>query len=151
MHYAEEQEANVNIFFLGFLLLLGLSLSLNHMVTHRWHCTYLPEAGATMLVGMLAGLMVNDTNVVNDKVSVLMGFSPSVFFVAMLPPIIFNSGYDMKRSYFFANIYAILAFAIIGTFLSTMIIGTFLYFITILGMGFGASFAECESSAHDSH
>ena len=79
-----------------------------------------------MLVGMLAGFFVNDAHVVNEKVSVLMGFSPSFFFVAMLPPIIFNSGYDMKRSYFFANIYAVLAFAIVGTFLSTMIIGAFL-------------------------
>lgn len=70
----------------------------------------LPEAGMTLLVGMIAGFFVNlyadteeadpntdDGDVVDIAVAEsLLSFSPEVFFVALLPPIIFNSGYHLR-------------------------------------------------------
>lgn len=72
-----------------------------------------------LLVGMVVGYFVNlyadtnkdmnnnnvvgddDANAVNVEVAEsLLSFSPRVFFVALLPPIIFNSGYHVRRGEF---------------------------------------------------
>eukprot|EP01043_Picozoa_sp_COSAG02_P041276 COSAG02_NODE_3408_length_6792_cov_2.887345_1_plen_797_part_00 len=54
-------------------------------------------------------------------------FDGSVFFFMLLPPIILDSGYNMKKSRFFKNIDSILLFAVVGTSFSTCVIGTILY------------------------
>ena len=54
-------------------------------------------------------------------------FQISIFYDVLLPPIIFSSGYSMSRRWFFANIYKILAFALIGTCVSTALTGLMLW------------------------
>ena len=49
--------------------------------------------------------------------------SPEVFFFFLLPPIIFEAGYSLKRKDFFQNIGAITLYAMIGTMISTFIVG----------------------------
>jgi sodium/hydrogen exchanger 8 len=44
-----------------------------------------------------------------------------VFFFALLPPIILEAGYTMKRRRFFKNIVSIVLFAVVGTLISTAI------------------------------
>lgn len=65
---------------------------------------------------------VNDDD--NSKYSevdlkVLLSFSPSVFFVALLPPILFNSGLRIG-ALFFRHLAPICLFAIIGTMISAL-------------------------------
>lgn len=47
-------------------------------------------------------------------------FQPNVFFYVLLPPIIFDAGYALKRKDFFRNLATIIMFAVFGTLISTV-------------------------------
>ncbi|XP_076435447.1 sodium/hydrogen exchanger 6-like isoform X2 [Babylonia areolata] len=57
-------------------------------------------------------------------------FDPEIFFNVMLPVIIFEAGYSMKRKHFFKNFGAIMMYAIAGTTISCMVVGGILYGFT---------------------
>jgi NhaP-type Na+/H+ or K+/H+ antiporter len=57
----------------------------------------------------------------------ILSFSGPVFFMALLPPIMFNSGYELKRELFFRHIKPILSFAAVGTTVSGLVTGFALY------------------------
>ncbi|KAL8574823.1 hypothetical protein ACOMHN_031930 [Nucella lapillus] len=57
-------------------------------------------------------------------------FDPEIFFNVMLPVIIFEAGYSMKRRHFFRNLGAILMYAVIGTTVSCLVVGGILYGLT---------------------
>lgn len=74
----------------------------------------------------------------------LVSFDPKMFFNFLLPPIILQSGYNMRRANFFKRFGTILVFAIIGTFISTLVIGTLLHLVQSTGLfGFNVQFLEC--------
>ena len=89
---------------------------------------HLPEVGVIIILGMLAGAIISLDNA--HTLSPLKNFSPELFFVGLLPPIIFNSGFHLKRSLFFCNVTPILCFAVIGTLASAALIGIGMYHLT---------------------
>ena len=90
--------------------LLVLSMMLGFCCHQKLHQHWLPEASITMIVGIIAGggLRLYQTYI-NDKnggavTGSLTGFDGATFFNILLPPVIFASGFNMKRTYFFYNL-----------------------------------------------
>ncbi|KAI6218869.1 Sodium/hydrogen exchanger [Aphelenchoides fujianensis] len=79
----------------------------------------------------------NDNETHMDRKTV---FSPEVFFNILLPPVIFNAGYSLKKRHFFRNIGSIMAFVFIGSTLSSLFVSIIMYVLCALfRLGFGFS------------
>ncbi|KAG7359265.1 CPA1 family sodium/proton antiporter [Nitzschia inconspicua] len=65
----------------------------------------------------------------------LLSFSPTLFFVVLLPPIIYNSGYHIQRDLFFRHLSSISMYAFLGTTICTVVVASLLMsFQWIYGM-----------------
>eukprot|EP01138_Halocafeteria_seosinensis_P009703 gb/GECG01009914.1/.p1 GENE.gb/GECG01009914.1/~~gb/GECG01009914.1/.p1 ORF type:complete len:621 (+),score=52.21 gb/GECG01009914.1/:1-1863(+) len=107
------------------IFLIGMALTLSYVIK-KYRIFYLPESAATMLLGMIVGgiarLVISD----ETELSVLR-FQPELFFFLLLPPIIFEAGYTLKRKRFFRNFMTIIMFAVLGTLVSAFVIGGLIY------------------------
>ncbi|KAK7483865.1 hypothetical protein BaRGS_00024882 [Batillaria attramentaria] len=70
-------------------------------------------------------------------------FDPEIFFNVMLPVIIFEAGYSMKRRHFFRNLGAILMYALIGTTVSCLVVGGIMYGLTRLMPSLSFDLNDC--------
>ena len=61
-------------------------------------------------------------------------FTPTIFFVIILPPIVFEAGYFMPKDPFFDNIGTILTYALVGTFFNAMAIGGSIFAVVKYGL-----------------
>ena len=93
----KDEHIIVSEYLLIFSALLCCSLLIQHFTGHVWKCQYLPEAAATMMLGMTISLTIRlaggyDISAYEEDHfdATFLGFSPNVFFFAFLPPIIFN-------------------------------------------------------------
>jgi len=108
-----------------FTLILILGLGLAHYVSHKWHIKFMPEAAVILMVGLILGSITAATKV-HDHAESLLSFSPVVFFIFFLPPIILKGAYEMRQEFFFTELGPILAFAIGGTIISNIIVAAIL-------------------------
>ncbi|KAE8076876.1 hypothetical protein FH972_015499 [Carpinus fangiana] len=70
--------------------------------------------------GLCTGIVILLTT--GGKSSHLLVFSEDLFFIYLLPPIIFNAGFQVKKKQFFRNFMTIMLFGAIGTLISFAII-----------------------------
>ncbi|XP_062003062.1 sodium/hydrogen exchanger 1-like isoform X2 [Rosa rugosa] len=108
-----------------FFTLLCLCIIIGHLLEeHRWA----NESITALLLGLIAGLVV--LLVTQFESSQILVFNEDLFFLYLLPPIIFNAGFQVKKKQFFKNFTTILLFGIVGTVISFCLIslGAFLVF-----------------------
>ena len=110
----EAHTKNVSVYFLFFASLLSIVLILSKELHRRPKLnSILSEAALTLLFGMFVGFFVENYIVKyevqsdDDGLTVadsLVSFQQGVFFMALLPPILFNSGYQLRRELFYRHI-----------------------------------------------
>lgn len=142
------------LYFVLFSLLLTAVLVLSKLLhEYRPLSKVLSEASLVLILSMTVGFLVHlflDEDEVGyagngqgqaqeqeggggQVAQQLLSFSPKVFFMALLPPIIFNSGYQLRRELFYRHISPITLFAAVGTTLSALVCAGLLWLAGQLG------------------
>lgn len=154
-------EESISVFLVFFAALLAAVLVLSKYLHDRPGLeAFLPEAAMVLGVGMIAGFLIhtvirkqqteeldrNDDiseNAVDEDLGALLSFSSDIFFIALLPPIIFNSGLRIG-ALFFRHITPITCFALLGTAISAVSVALILSLALELGLcgDFSPSVAE---------
>ncbi|GAA0154637.1 secondary carrier transporter [Lithospermum erythrorhizon] len=100
-----------------FVALLCACIVIGHLLEeHRW----MNESITALAIGLCTGALI--LLISGGKSSHLLVFSEDLFFIYLLPPIIFNAGFQVKKKHFFRNFMTIMLFAAVGTIISFTII-----------------------------
>ncbi|KAK1678124.1 hypothetical protein QYE76_038972 [Lolium multiflorum] len=96
-----------------FVALLCACIVLGHLLEeNRW----LNESITALIIGLCTGVVILLTT--KGKSSHVLVFSEDLFFIYLLPPIIFNAGFQVKKKQFFRNFMTITLFGAVGTMIS---------------------------------
>ncbi|XP_057416050.1 sodium/hydrogen exchanger 1-like [Lotus japonicus] len=102
----------------------------NLLEENRW----INESITALLIGLCTGVLILFTT--GGKSSHILVFDEDLFFNYLLPPIIFNAGFRVKKKQFFRNFMTIMLFGAIGTLISFCIISLgAIHFFEKLGIG----------------
>ncbi|CAB4281498.1 unnamed protein product [Prunus armeniaca] len=109
-------EAPINSITL-FVVLLCFCVVIGHLLEKsRW----MTESVTALLIGLCTGIVI----LLNTewKSSRVLVFNEDIFFIYLLPPIIFNAGFQVKKKRFFQNFMTIMLLGAVGSFISFVII-----------------------------
>nr|ALP46547.1 vacuoloar Na+/H+ antiporter 2 [Eschscholzia californica] len=96
-----------------FVALLCACIIIGHLLEeNRW----MNESITAIAIGICTGVVILLTT--GGKSSHILVFSEDLFFIYLLPPIIFNAGFQVKKKQFFRNFMTIILFGVIGTLIS---------------------------------
>ncbi|GLJ45033.1 hypothetical protein SUGI_0947850 [Cryptomeria japonica] len=99
--------------------LLCACIVIGHLLEeNRW----MNESITAVILGVCTGIIVLLFS--KGKSSHILVFSEELFFIYLLPPIIFNAGFQVKKKQFFRNFITIVLFGAVGTFISFAIISS---------------------------
>ncbi|CAI9118710.1 OLC1v1020313C2 [Oldenlandia corymbosa var. corymbosa] len=96
-----------------FIALLCICIVIGHLLEeNRW----MNESITALIIGLCTGVVI--LLISNGTSSHLLVFSEDLFFIYLLPPIIFNAGFQVKKKQFFRNFITIMLFGAVGTLIS---------------------------------
>ncbi|RWS30428.1 sodium/hydrogen exchanger 8-like protein [Leptotrombidium deliense] len=136
----EEHHSSMAIFFV--LTIIASCIIVIHFILQT-KFQYVPESLAVVIMGATIGLalkLISSQHLGDWKREEM--FNPTTFFLVLLPPIIYESGYNLHKGNFFQNIGSILVFAIVGTTISALVIGGGVYILGLADVAYHLSFTE---------
>ena len=126
----EDQEEHSFLYLLLVaLLIVGFLIAL---LLRHFRSKYLHESTVFIFLGGVTSLIALFYRA--HRLETAISFDSNLFFLVLLPPIIFESGYNMNKRVFFANFTSIFCFAIFGTLVSTITVAGGLYGISTFGI-----------------
>ncbi|KAJ1627203.1 Sodium/hydrogen exchanger family-domain-containing protein [Pavlovales sp. CCMP2436] len=129
-HRQEMEEEEIEVVALKWTIVVGLvCLILTFLIAHyleSLHFDYLPEAGVAVLLGIAASAIFKMAH--GGMMMADMRFDFEFFMIWLLPPIIFEAGYNMNRKAFFDNIFPTALFAFFGTVMSAFTVAGFMVY-----------------------
>ncbi|KZV75854.1 sodium/hydrogen exchanger [Peniophora sp. CONT] len=135
----EEFYSSWSLFLVCLLLIVSLWTSY-YLQIKRIRAVH--ETLVSIVAGMFVGFIIRLAP--GNLIKEMLTFKHTLFFNLLLPPIILNSGYELKQENFFRNFGSILVFAFAGTFISAVGIGVLVYVWSFLGLeGLDLSLLEC--------
>ncbi|WAR11547.1 SL9A2-like protein [Mya arenaria] len=90
--------------------------------------TVVPESCLLIVLGLAVGCILHFSHVASTSEYVL---DANVFFIYLLPPIIFDAGYFMPIRPFFDNVGSVLLMAVVNTAFNTVAIGVSLWAVSL--------------------
>lgn len=123
-------------------LLVLLLCFLAGYVMHTRRVKVFHEAGVALLIGIIVGFACM-LGTKNKGFKDFINFKEEFFFLVLLPPIIFESGFSMQPKPFFHNFGAICTLAFVGTLISTLAVALFLFAAGAIGIAHAFTFTEC--------
>jgi len=128
-----DEEASNHILFILLTILFTLLIIANAYFYQNVEfmgivAKYLPNASSNILLGMIVGGILTAANLMDEEFS----FDDEFFFLVMLPPIIFASGFKVRKDYLFYNFGTIIIYAFAGTAIATAVIALILYWLSHL-------------------
>ncbi|KAF3436386.1 hypothetical protein FNV43_RR23478 [Rhamnella rubrinervis] len=100
-----------------FVLLLCSCILIGHLLEKsRWMTLSI----TALVIGLCTGIVILLTT--DGQSSHILVFNEDLFFIYLLPPIIFNAGFQVKRKQFFQNFVTIILFGAVGSLISFVII-----------------------------
>ncbi|ETN86845.1 hypothetical protein NECAME_16109 [Necator americanus] len=130
-------EANETPYMIAtWLLLAALAKILFHLF--KPISNVLPDSSLLIAVGLLLGLILKESGA-----HITYSLDSHVFFLYLLPPIIFDAGYFMPNRALFENFDSVLLFAVVGTIWNCIAIGSSLLALSSYGI-FSMEFSTTE-------
>lgn len=109
------------------LSLLMLAITMGHYLKKSGH-RFIQESGLTVLLGVLAGFLCKLLSMESYLTNLSKHFG-NLFMILLLPPIIFESGFNMNKKPFFANFGTVLAYSFLGTFIAIFTSSSLFYLV----------------------
>ncbi|KAK3129071.1 hypothetical protein QOZ80_6BG0471130 [Eleusine coracana subsp. coracana] len=107
-----------------FTAVLCLCLVAGHLLEeNKW----VNESITALIIGCIIGAFI--FLVSEGRNSHILRFDEQLFFIYVLPPIIFNAGFQVKKKQFFHNFMTIMSFGVFGVFISVAIVSAGCYWL----------------------
>ncbi|KAL3899649.1 MAG: hypothetical protein SGCHY_001892 [Lobulomycetales sp.] len=126
-HEHEVHKLYVRTLFMLILIVLTLNI---HAITHKLKFHFLGHSALTILVGLIVAVIFTLFSYSSENTTIQL--SSTFFYMVLLPPIIFESGFNLRKVSFFKNFGTIVGLSFVGALYSSFVTSFLMFFFSKL-------------------